>query len=65
MQRFIEGGLFEYILVLYPVRKLGSVGDVLATEGSMSGRLGVYLLNVLFGGFITIITVGFFIFFVF
>jgi hypothetical protein len=51
-QRNVEGGLFEYILVLYPVRKLVTIGGLLEREGSMSGKLSVYLFNVLFGGFI-------------
>jgi len=50
IQRFIENGLFEYILVLYPVRKLNLIGALLLTEGSMSGRLSVYLFNILLGG---------------
>ncbi len=50
-QRNVEGGFFEYILVLYPVRKLAAIGDALEREGSMSGKLSVYLFNVLLGGF--------------
>jgi hypothetical protein len=51
-QRNIEGGLFEYVLVLYPVRKLATIGGLLERDGSMSGKLSVYLFNVLFGGFV-------------
>lgn len=51
-QRNVEGGFFEYILVLYPVRKLALIGNSLESEGSMSGKLSVYLFNVLFGGFV-------------
>jgi len=51
IQRNVEGGLFEYLLVLYSVRRLNLVGNKLVYEGSTSGRLSVYLLNILVGGF--------------
>lgn len=61
-QRSVENGLFEYILVLYPVRRLGRVGLVLSDEGLMSGRLSVYLLNILIGGIFSIVLFLIFIF---
>jgi len=64
VQRYIENGLFEYLLVLYPVRRLALVGLVLSTEGSMSGRLSVYLFNILFGSVVAIILSVLFLFFV-
>jgi hypothetical protein len=62
IQRFIENGLFEYVLVLYPVRKLQTIGHFLVLEGSMSGRLSVYLFNILLGGFFVFIAFCFLVF---
>lgn len=49
IQRLIENGLFEYMLVLFPVRALNKVAYSLRIEGSMSGRLSIYFLNIVLG----------------